>query len=194
MTWGYWSYEFVPSISRNKWFETRHMVHICERWAQDHTVALQAAFFNGTGFEGWENVWGSWSGMIAHDDDEALRRIATLELYFAGLLTSSEWIPHVPTEQFGVFARRWPGRGETLWTIINRNHYTVSRRQMVVPPHPTTRFFDPWHGVELHLVARGNSKELSFELEPDGFGAILETTAPRCLCIHFLRLWPVSLP
>ena len=31
------------------------MTNVCERWALDHTNALQGAWFNGVGFETWEN-------------------------------------------------------------------------------------------------------------------------------------------
>ena len=64
MSWGgYWKYDFVPSVSRFKWLETRHMVNISDRWAHDHNDDLQEAFFNGIGFESWENIWGIWNGM-----------------------------------------------------------------------------------------------------------------------------------
>jgi len=56
MSWGYWRYGFVPSLSRYNWIEPRHIVNISDRWAHDHTDDLQFAFFNGTGFESWENV------------------------------------------------------------------------------------------------------------------------------------------
>jgi len=36
------------------------MVHISDRWAHDHIDDLQSAFFNGAGFESWENIWGIW--------------------------------------------------------------------------------------------------------------------------------------
>ena len=179
LSWGYWKHDFVPSISRYKWLESRHMVNICERWSRDHTDALQAAFFNGVGFESWENVWGIWMG-ITPRDAEALRRIAAVERRFAGLLHSPDWEPHAPTEQFGVFASRWPGRDATLWTLVNRNHYGVSGTQMVVPAVPGARYFDVWNGAELHPAARGSGSELSFRLEADGFGAVLQvsTVAP----------------
>jgi hypothetical protein len=38
------------------------LTHICERWAQTRTDGLQYAFFNGAGYESWENVWGMWNG------------------------------------------------------------------------------------------------------------------------------------
>ena len=41
-----------------KWLESRHMVNICRRWGRDKTDDLQHAFFNGVGYESWENIWG----------------------------------------------------------------------------------------------------------------------------------------
>ena len=56
--WGYWTpYPDVPSVDRWKWLEHRHLTHVCERWATDRHDGLQAAFFNGCGYETWENVW-----------------------------------------------------------------------------------------------------------------------------------------
>ena len=39
------------------------------------TDNLQFAFFNGVGYESWENVWGIWN-QITQRDAEALRRVA----------------------------------------------------------------------------------------------------------------------
>lgn len=175
LTWGYWTYTFVPSVSRFKWLEPRHMVNISNRWAHDHTDDLQEAFFNGVGFESWENVWGIWNQLTARDA-EALRRTATIERAFAPLLVSSGWRPHFPMQQFGVFASQWPGEAETLWTIVNRNGYGSSGRQMVIPFKADARYFDLWHGVELHPEREGDQAVLAFDIESNGFGAILETT------------------
>ena len=43
----------------------------------DHTDGIHQAFFNGAGFESWENVWGVWNG-ITERDGELLRRVATI--------------------------------------------------------------------------------------------------------------------
>ena len=77
MSWGYWNYQFNPVVSEYKWPEPRHMVNICNRWERNHTDDLQHAFFNGVGFESWENVWGIWNG-ITPRDAAALRRGAKL--------------------------------------------------------------------------------------------------------------------
>ena len=60
--WGYWKYPVIPSVDAWKFLDSRRMTNICERWAKDHTNALQYALFNGDGFESWENVWGTWNG------------------------------------------------------------------------------------------------------------------------------------
>ncbi len=177
MSWGYWKYDFGPSVSTYKWLEPRHMVNICDRWAHDHLDDLQSAFFNGIGFESWENIWGIWNQMTPRDS-EALRRIATIERAYTSLLLSAEWEPHTFMEQFGVFASKWPGAQSTLWTIVNRNHYPVTGRQIVVPYKEGLRYFDLWHGVEIKPMQEKGISVLSFDVEEDGYGAILETGAP----------------
>ena len=80
MSWGYWgSGPYPPTTPATPYVAMykavtrgRHMHHICERWqhqlyvascksslrfATDHNDWLQQAFFNGAGFESWENVW-----------------------------------------------------------------------------------------------------------------------------------------
>jgi iron(II)-dependent oxidoreductase len=171
MNWAYWKFPFTPMISKNKWIESRHMEHISDRWERDKTDDLQYAFFNGIGYVSWENVWGIWNG-ITPRDAEALRRIATLERAYAALLVSPDWGPFFPTLQYGIFSTRFPRNGTTLWTVINRNEYAVKGPQFTVPALTGARYFDLWHGVELKP---DSSRQLVFEIEQHGFGAILET-------------------
>jgi len=79
------------------------MTNICNRWAFAKTNDLQSAWFNGAGYESWENVWGTWNG-ITPRDGEAIRRVATMLRFFGGKTTgkasedflhSPEWEPHV---------------------------------------------------------------------------------------------------
>lgn len=178
LSWGYWKYDFVPSVSRYKWLESRHMVNMCNRWAHDRVDDLQHAFFNGVGFESWENIWGIWNQMTPRDA-EALRRISTIERAYASLLISADWEPHTPTEHFGIFASKWPAKDATLWTVVNRNHYAVQGRQLVVPYRQGVRYFDLWHGMQLQPQREGDKRMLAFDLEPDGYGAVLETSLPE---------------
>jgi hypothetical protein len=95
MTWGQYSFPFIPMVDRFKWLETRHMVNISDRWNPDKTSDLQFAFFNGIGWESWENVWGIWNG-INPRDAEATRRVATIERGVAPFLVSPDWEPLYP--------------------------------------------------------------------------------------------------
>ncbi|MGO8791785.1 MAG: formylglycine-generating enzyme family protein [Terriglobia bacterium] len=174
LTWGYWKYPFVPMISRYKWLDTRHMVNVCDRWNRDKTDNLQYAFFNGVGYESWENIWSIWN-QITPRDAEALRRVAKIERAFAALLISPDWEPHTPTLRYGVFASKFPGRGQTLWTFVNRNDYDVEGPQITVPNVSALPFYDVWHGEELKPEVKGSTATLSFNIEAHGFGAVLAT-------------------
>ena len=164
-------------VDKYKWLEPRHMTNISDRWQRDKNIDLQYAFFNGVGMETWENIWGIWNGLSPRDS-ETIRRIAKIERSYSAHLTSAEWEPHTPMLRFQVYASRWPGSTETLWTIINRNEYDLSGEQLSLPAKAGVRYFDLWHGVELKPVATGERITLSFALEADGFGAILATPAP----------------
>ncbi|HEX3601832.1 MAG TPA: hypothetical protein VHU84_16885, partial [Lacipirellulaceae bacterium] len=171
MSWGYWKYEQIPVVSKYKWLEPRHMVNISERWAKDRTNGLQAAYFNGVGYESWENVWGIWNQFTPRDA-ESLRRIATIERAMADLLTSADWEPHVPTLQGGVYASRFPGKDHTLWVFVNRTDKSIPGEQLEVPAD--AKYFDLWNGTELAGKPSENKQsKLSFEIEPHGYGAVL---------------------
>jgi len=187
MTWGYWrdgEYGIglkkwlaapgkgIPIVSKYKWLESRHMVNICDRWEHDRNWDIQHAFFNGTGYESWESIWCIWNG-ITPRDGEALRRTATIMRAYWELLISKDWEPHTPTLQKGIYASRFPGEQQTIWTLINRNTYPVDGQQLRVPFSPGVRYFDLWHGVELKPVQNGQEVVLSFELEENGFGSVL---------------------
>jgi gamma-glutamyl hercynylcysteine S-oxide synthase len=172
MTWGQYQFPFVPMVDRYKWLETRHMVNISDRWNRDKTSDLQFAFFNGIGWESWENIWGIWNG-ITPRDAEATRRVATIERAVAPLLSSTEWEPFAPMLQYGLYASRWPDREKTLWTIVNRNEYDVDGEQMEVPAATALRYFDLYHGVELKPEMQAGRWALSFSIEAKGYGAML---------------------
>ena len=170
--WGQYKYQFVPTVDKYRWLEPRHQVNIQGRWSRDKTDALQYAFFNGEGWESWENVWGIWNG-ITPRDAEATRRVATIERAVAPFFTSWGWEPFYPTQSYGVYASRWPLDGKTLWTVVNRNPYDVNGEQMSVPLNRGTRYFDLYHGAELTPRTEGESSVLSFSLEAQGYGAVL---------------------
>jgi formylglycine-generating enzyme required for sulfatase activity len=170
LTWGQYGgqFDFVPGVDKYRWLEPRHMVHISDRWNRDKTHDLQYAFFNGEGWESWENIWGIWNG-ITPRDAEALRRIAAIERAIGPYLNSGEWEPFAPMRRYGVFASRWPLAESAVWTIVNRNEYDLDGPQMNVESAAGVRFFDLYHGVEIEA----KNGALSFPIEAHGFGAIL---------------------
>lgn len=180
LSWGYWwpdpsgPYPSVPAVDRYKFIEPRHLTHVCDRWAHDRTDMLQYAFFNGDGYESWENVFGVWN-QITQRDAEAIRRIAAIYRALPELLISPDYEPFTPVLQKDIFATRFPGNGMTLWTLINRSSQVVTGPQIRVPFAPGLRFFDLWRGSEMkpHLVQ--GIATLDFELESNSYGAVLAT-------------------
>ena len=155
------------------------MVNISDRWKRDKTDHLQFAFFNGVGWESWENIWGIWNG-ITPRDAEATRRVASMERALAPFLSSTGWEPLSPMLRYGVFASRWPSGQQTVWTIVNRNDYDVEGPQIELAPDDGSRYFDLYHGVELTPVKNQAGRiVLSFNIEAHGYGALLASrTAP----------------
>jgi gamma-glutamyl hercynylcysteine S-oxide synthase len=176
MTWGQYGgqFDFVPGVDKYRWLEPKHMVHISDRWNRSKTDDLQYAFFNGEGWESWENIWGIWNG-ITPRDAEATRRVAALERGIAGFLIGPEWEPFYPVHRYGVFASRWPLGDETVWTIVNRNEYDIDGRQMTIPHRDGVRYFDLYRGSELDAAREPAGDVLSFPLEARGYGAVLAT-------------------
>ncbi|HEY8585140.1 MAG TPA: SUMF1/EgtB/PvdO family nonheme iron enzyme [Rhodanobacter sp.] len=162
----------VPPVAKWKWLEPRHMINYENRWGRDRTHDLQYIFFNGVGYNAWENIWGIWNQFTPRNA-EALRRIATLSRQFAPLLVSLDWRPYAPTRQVGVFASHFPLDGQQLWTVVNRNEYAMEGEQLAVAHQAGTRYVDLWHGTELTPRIEGSRAILSFSLEGRGFGAVL---------------------
>jgi len=176
LTWGQYQFQFVPTVDKYRWLDPRHQVNIQGRWLRDKTDDLQYAFFNGEGWESWENVWGIWNGVTPRDG-EATRRVATLERALAPFLISQDWEPFYPMHMYGVFASRWPHGGETVWTIVNRNQYDTDGSQITVPYKPGSRYFDLYHGTELKPEIKDGTAVLSFAIETHGYGAVLASSS-----------------
>ena len=177
MTWGQYQFPFAPLVDKYKWLEPRHMVNISDRWNRDKTGDLQFAFFNGVGWESWENIWGIWNG-ITPRDAEATRRVATIERAFAPFLISRDWEPMYPMLRYGVFASRWPLGDQTLWTIVNRNEYDVDGDQIEVPASAGDALLRSLSRSRTQAAVRETDASCSaFRSKPKGYGAVLATNA-----------------
>lgn len=195
MSWGYWwsgknaAYDYKPGVSVYKWLEPRHQVQVTNRWAVDKTDDLQYAFFNGVGYNAWENIWGIWN-QIPKRYSEIIRRIATIYREFPNIWSSAEWEPYFPTVRKGVFASKFPGLDKTIYTLVNRDSSNVSGIQLELPYHDDLKYFDLWNGVELTAQKTDNRISLNFSIEGRGFGAVLaiKDYAVSNDISHFLKM------
>jgi formylglycine-generating enzyme required for sulfatase activity len=168
--------DVVPVVAKFKWLEPRHMINLENRWSRDRNNDFQYCFFNGVGYNAWENVWGIWNQLTPRDA-ETLKRIATVDRALAPLLVSADWRPYVPTLQAGVFASRFPSAERTLWTLVNRSEHAVDGEQLSVPHAEGTRYFDVWNGAEVTPRIAGGEAVFTAPLEARGFGALLAVPA-----------------
>jgi len=163
------------------------MENISDRWKRDKTDNLQFAFFNGVGWESWENIWGIWNGTPR--DAEATRRVATMERALAPFLVSKEWEPLFPMLRYGIFASRWPLSQQTVWTIVNRNEYDVDGPQIELPAEAGLHYYDLYHGVELSPAQNQAGRNvLSFSIEAHGYAALLASPSLPNAGIHALMV------
>lgn len=170
MGWGYFDYPHVPNVARFKFLTGgAFMTNVCDRWAKTKTDNLHTAWFNGIGYESWENVWGTWNG-ITPRDGEAIRRVGKMLRFFGGrdesycwhynetldVLHDSKYEPHVVNvlRPDVVFASKFSSEDgvASLYTLVNRGHDDlVGEQQLWIVPNKTSRVFDCYHGVELTL-------------------------------------------
>ena len=164
--------ELVPPVAKFKWLEPRHMINYENRWGRDRNHDLQYIFFNGIGYNAWENIWGIWNQFTPRDA-EALRRIVAIERQFPEAMVSMDWRPYEHTFQRGVFASRFPVDGLTVWTLVNRNEYPVAGAQIAAPHHDGARYYDAWNGVPIEPRLEGDRAVFEFAIEGRGFGAVV---------------------
>ncbi|MEC5143902.1 SUMF1/EgtB/PvdO family nonheme iron enzyme [Chitinophaga sp. 212800010-3] len=178
MSWGYYwnnwggKFEYTPGVSLYKWLEPRHQVHITDRWAVDKVSNLQYAFFNGIGYNAWENIWGVWN-QVPERYAAVIRRIRMIYRQFPDVWSSEKWEPHVPVQQAGVFASVFPGKAATVYTLVNRDNTAKTGPQIRLPHRAGNRYYDAWNGVELQPEVTGNEAQLSFPMEGNGYGAVV---------------------
>ena len=185
MGWGYWKYNPTPQVDTWKWLDSRRMTNVCERWAQDHTHAIQGAWFNGVGFETWENVWGTWNGITEKDGEQA-RRVRTMMRFLGsrGYTSSQSWLPHSGTAYpDALYASYWPLEGSAgkvssaAWTVVGRGtsqfttYPTAPTLSNIPTPPAGTKwyYYDLWAGIELDV------KNLTLMVEKDGAFSIEES-------------------
>ena len=181
MSWGYYwknwdspHFGYVPAVSLYKWIEPRHQVSLTDRWAIDKADDLQYAFFNGIGYNAWENIWGIWN-QVPDRYAEAIRRIAFIYRSFPDVWSDTDWEPHIPVLQSGVFASRFSDKNKTIYTFVNRDSTEKKGAQITLDSKPSYHYYDVWNGVEIKPNTKNGKATLSFNIECNGFSALLVT-------------------
>ena len=180
MSWGYYweedneqKYGYKPGVSLYKWLEPQHQVSITNRWMVNKTNELQYAFFNGAGYNAWENIWGIWN-QVPQRYAEVIRRIRMIYQQFPDAWHSAGWQPYFPTIKSGVFASKFPAGNETVYTLVNRDSIPKNGRQITLPYKKGAIYYDVWNGAPLLSKRTGDKISLSFNIEAKGYGAVLE--------------------
>lgn len=189
--WGYFghkvdkmtcSYDFAPGVDKVKWLDPkgRHLTHVCDRWSKNRTSAIQLAFFNGDGYESWENIWGLFNQLTARDS-ELLRRAATI-LRWAGRQNFThdfeEWVPHAPeatVPEHGIFGSRFESRGDALWLIVNKGGADATLSVAIAEGRSDYKILDLYTGTQVEPSESGGGKSAQLQIETGGVSALLVT-------------------
>ena len=175
MTWGQYQFPFVPLVDRYKWLEPRHMVNISDRWNRDKTDDLQFAFFNGVGWESWENIWGIWNGITPRDarSHAPHRHHRARDRAFSA---SARLGAALPMLRYGVFASRWPLGNRPSGPSSTAMNTTSTVRKSNLPRKPgcaTSISITAWNSSRRRMPRVRHV--LSFAIEAHGYGAVLAT-------------------
>jgi len=176
----------------------KHLTHLCERWADNHIDGIQQAFFNGIGFESWENVWGLWNGLTERDA-EALRRVSALLHEFSRLVQHPGlfW-PHFPIVQdleSAIYASMFTGDrpedvvdSERLWLLVNRDTEQGQHSLIKLPCDnmlggpSEVKLFDVYSGKQIYTACdAGLQMTLNISLEAAGLGAFYASSSPAAV-------------
>jgi iron(II)-dependent oxidoreductase len=172
--WGVLNFNYRPGVSLYKWLEPRHQVHVTDRWAINKSDDLQYAFFNGVGYNSWENIWGIWN-QVPVRYAETIRRIRLIYRQFPDVWSSADWEPYTSVTQSGVFASKFPGKNGTVYTMVNRDSTPKSGVQIELPYKKGLSYFDVWSGHQLKPKRDKEKVSLGFNIEGKGYGAVFAT-------------------
>jgi formylglycine-generating enzyme len=183
MSWGQGFEDSVaPGVVRNKWFERRHMVHMVDRWATDHTAEIHIAWMNGAGIVVWENVFGAWRGW-SDRDKSLLRSMLPVQRRFSRHFLQGDWTPLVATAG-PVYASTWHLEGTRLWTYVNREPQPVEGALVRIDEPAGRVYFDLIRGTRLEPSRDARGYVLEGRAEPRAIGAIFESDSETAGDLH----------
>ena len=181
----------IPHFSTLTYFNLL-LLQFYIRWAIHHEDGIQQAFFNGGGFESWENIWGLWNG-ITERDGEAIRRTSAILRQFGDLVQGGDWVPHVviSSDDNLVYASSFKDteRRESIWLLVNRDVHEDAVTEITVEcVGEVSVMIDVYHGRILDDSLCSGSKTHTITLEAYGFGAIMMVETVTEELLEFLNI------
>ena len=117
--------------------EPRHLTQWVERDQVMRQPGLKWAFFNGNGYNTWENNWGWWNG-ISPRDGETMRRVFTIFRAFANVTSSCDFRPFYPYITAAAAAGGTAGGTDGVAATLFPAAVTAGRVLLtVINPEPT---------------------------------------------------------
>ena len=172
MSWAQ-SYETgtVPGVLWNKWFERRHLMHLTNRWATDHTSEIHTAWMNGCGMIVWDNIFGT-ANLYTQRDRSILRMMLPIQRRYHEIFSGEGWEPLVRTGISGVFANKWYNDETVVWTIVNTKHEDQYGTLLCIPHINEVVYYNLLTGQQTGVV-HGDTVYITDSIKGQGIGAIL---------------------
>lgn len=129
---------------------------------------LKYPFFNGEGYY----MTGAYTGGDGHARD-FLRKALRILRQHADAFASADVEPLVSTAAPGLFANRFSGPGETVWTVYNSNYRTLRGPLLTVPHRQGASYRDAWADKPIDAGVRDGIATLTFEIGPRQVGCVV---------------------
>lgn len=97
-----------------------------------------------------------------------------LKKKYADCFTSNDNETQIPTEQSGIIANKYTGKGRILWAIYNQRFTTVRGEVLKVKHVQGATYYDAWNEKPLQVRISGDYAYISQEMYPQAIGCILQ--------------------
>jgi len=146
---------------------------VCDKPTASFANGVAATFFNGDGLwlEGPAEEWFRPRTLAM------IRRCHRILRRHRGAFACDRPQPLVPTVAPGVFANRFDGPSETVFTLFNSAPVSYSGPVLRLRPLKGATYTDAWHGRVLAPSVAGDRIVLSTRIEPRSVGCIVRRTA-----------------
>jgi len=127
-------------------------------------------FFNGEVFRiGEPNLAGMDEPSLAF-----LKRAVQVQCAHRNAFSSHTVEPLVPTDVSGVFANRFAGPTETVWTLYNANGRSVDKPVLRVKHVDGATYTDAWADTPITPEVHNGMALIAVELDPKGIGCVVQ--------------------